>query len=76
MRSVLRSRRRRAEPPENEHERNENGRRGRVQHGFDDRLLNVGAASGHVTDVWYWQLAASSAIWLVGSYWLVNRFID
>ncbi len=36
----------------------------------------TGAIAGHLTDVWYWQLAASSVIWLVGSYWLVNRFID
>jgi hypothetical protein len=33
----------------------------------------TGASAGHLADLWYWQFAAFSAIWLVGSYWLVNR---
>ena len=36
----------------------------------------TGAIAGHLTDLWYWEAAASGVIWLVGGYWLANRFLD
>jgi hypothetical protein len=36
----------------------------------------TGAIAGHLTDLWYWEAAASGAIWVVGANWLVNHFVD
>jgi hypothetical protein len=36
----------------------------------------AGPIAGHLTDLWYWELAAFGAVWLVGGYWLVNRFLN
>jgi hypothetical protein len=36
----------------------------------------TGAIAGHLTDLWYWQFAASGAIWVVSGYWAGNHVVD